>query len=141
MMRGVCALSLLVFVVGCDRVNQKMAHPNVAEGPKQDDKSAPIVPKGFNGQLLDILRCPENLTAVRLATGKELDSANQRINSGKLKTWAGKIVPSSVDAMLIRADDKIGYRFEGAAPVTLIEDALVLDETVGKPDPEKHRKK
>src|SRR5262249_26124731 len=130
---------LFVLAAGCARPNQPIAGPNAGEAPKQD--SAPVVPKGFNGQLLDILRCPENLTAVRLATRNELDSANERIRMGKLKTWAGKIVSNSVEAMLIRADNRIGYRFDGAAPVMIIEEALVLDETVGKPDPDKYRKK
>jgi hypothetical protein len=50
-------------------------------------------------------------------------------------------VSNSVEAMLIRNDNKIGYRFDGAAPVMIIEEALVLDEIVGKPDPDKYRKK
>jgi uncharacterized protein YbaR (Trm112 family) len=141
MIRCVCAQCLLVLAVGCDRANQPMAGPNAADAPKPAEKAVPVVPKGFNEQLLDILRCPENLTVVRLATRKELDSANERIKAGKLTTWAGNIVSNSVDAMLIRADNKIGYRFEGAAPVMIIEEALVLDEMVGKPNPDKYRKK
>jgi uncharacterized protein YbaR (Trm112 family) len=140
MIRCVCALCLLLLAVGCDRAKQPMAGPT-ADAPKPAEKAVPVVPPGFNEQLLDILRCPENLTVVRLATWKELESANERIKAGTLKTWAGKNVPNSVNAMLIRADNKIGYRFEGAAPVMIIEEALVLDETVGKPDPDRYRLK
>lgn len=141
MMRCICALGLLLLAVGCDRANQAVVGPSGTDRLMPAEHSGPVVPEGFNEQLLDILRCPENLTAVRLATRKELDSANERIKAGKLKTWAGKIVANSVEAMLIRFDNKIGYRFDGAAPVMIIEEALVLDETVGKPDPDKNRTK
>jgi len=56
------------------------------------------------------------------------------------RTWAGKTVTKPVEAMLIRAGGKLGYYFERAAPVMTIEEALVLDETVSKPDPDKYRK-
>ncbi|MSU77273.1 MAG: hypothetical protein EXS16_04160 [Gemmataceae bacterium] len=114
--------------------------PNAGTAPNPVDESLVVVPKGFDEKLFQILRCPESLTLVRLATRKELDSVNERIKAGQLKTWAGKVVSKSVNAMLVRQDHKIGYRFEGAAPVMIIEEALVLDETVGKPDPEKYRK-
>ena len=141
MIRSLCALGLFVLVLGCDRA----PHPPTdaakpANVPTLAGESAPVVPDGFGPEFLEILRCPENLTVVRLATRKELDATNERIKAGKLKNWGGKAVTKPVEAMLIRADDKIGYPFEGAVPVMLIEEALVLDETVGKPDPDKYRK-
>lgn len=139
MIRSLSTLGLLVLALGCDRVAPTNAN-RPADGAKPVEKSAAVVPDGFNQELLDILRCPENLTVVRLATHMELDATNQRIKTGKLKDWGGKPIRKPVEAILIRADGKIGYRFEGAAPVMIIEEALVLDETVGKPDPDKYRK-
>jgi uncharacterized protein YbaR (Trm112 family) len=135
MIRALGILGLLVHALGCERAPQP---PTNAAKPAA--KSAAVVPDGFDQQLLDILRCPENLTVVRLASRKELDATNERIKKGKLKNWGGKTVTKPLEAMLIRADEKIGYRFEGAVPVMIIEEALVLNETVGKRDPDKHRK-
>ncbi|MGE3804517.1 MAG: hypothetical protein AB7K24_07580 [Gemmataceae bacterium] len=133
MIRCLCVLGFFLFASGCEPAKD-------ATGKSEQD-AAPVIPSGFNEQLLDILRCPENLAVLRLATRKELDSVNERIKNRKLKTWTGKNVATSLEAMLIRADNKIAYRFDGAVPVMILEDALVLDETVGAPDPDKYRKK
>jgi len=35
--------------------------------------AAPVVPKGFDTSLLQVLACPEDLSKLRLATGTELE--------------------------------------------------------------------
>ncbi len=90
-------------------------------------------------QMLDILACPENLTSVRFATRKEIDSARQRITAGSVKHWDATPITEAFDALLIRADGKIAYAFQGNVPVMLIDKAFVLDESVGKPQPDKYR--
>jgi uncharacterized protein YbaR (Trm112 family) len=135
MTRRHCLLGLFVLVLGCGRAPQPPAG-----APESAANSAAVVPDGFDQGLLGVLRCPESLTAVRLATRKELDATNERIKTGKLKDWAGKTVTRPVGAMLIRADGKIAYRFADAIPVMVIEEALVLDEAVGEPHPDRHRK-
>jgi uncharacterized protein YbaR (Trm112 family) len=104
------------------------------------DAEQPIVPEGFNETLLDILRCPENGSGLRFAKKKELAGINDRVSGKKLKTWAGTPQTEFVEAVLIRADGKIGYRVDKITPVMLIEEALVLDEKIGPPDPKNNRK-
>jgi uncharacterized protein YbaR (Trm112 family) len=141
MMRGLYTLGVLLLGLGCDRSpHSPTGVTKPADAPKPAKKAAAVVPDGFDQRILDILRCPENLTVLRLATRNKLDSTNERIKSKMLKNWGDETVTKPVTAMLIRADEKIGYRFEGPAPVMIIEEALVLDKTVGKPDPDKHRK-
>ena len=101
----------------------------------------PVTPQGFDTSLLDVLACPENLTPLRLATRSELESVRQRITSGVVKHWDATPVVESFDALLIRADGKIAYAIQKNVPVMLIDKALVLDESVGKPQPDKYRKR
>jgi len=96
-------------------------------------------PPGFDVQLLEILACPENLTGVRLATRTELNAIDARIRAGTLRQWDGTPRHAPVAAALIREDNRIAYEIREGVPIMLIERALVLDETVGRPDPDKHR--
>ena len=130
--RGLFFFAVLLCTVGCDRSSSPLTSQ-----PAPSKTDAAVVPQGFDQGLLEILRCPENLTALRLATQRELDAVNERIEAGTMKSWGGKAVKEPVAALLIRADGKIGYRFQGSIPVMIIEEALVLDETVGKPAPDK----
>ena len=135
MIRVCFVLFALVSALGCDR-----SAPSAAKPLATEDNNVAVTPPGFDKDLLDILRCPENLTPVRLATQREVAATNERIKTGDLKTWGGNVIKDPIQAMLIRADGKIGYRFEDHAPVMIIEDALVLDEAVGRPEPDKYRK-
>src|SRR5262245_35358532 len=140
-MRNICALGVFLLALGCNRApHSPSSAARPADTPRPVEKTVAVVPDGFDQRLLDILRCPENLSVLRLATRKELDATNERITNGKLKNWGDKAVTKPVEAMLIRAGGKIGYRFEGAAPVMIIEGVLVLDEEDGRPDPDKFRK-
>ena len=103
------------------------------------DNSAPAIPSGFNRELLRVIVCPENLTPVRFASQAELLKMNSRIETKELKTWAGAIVSKPVEAVLVRKDGKIAYRVDSGIPVMLIEKALVLDSSIGKPNPSKYR--
>lgn len=118
---------LLIVTLGC-------------RGAADPDADKPIVPEGFDEKLLETLKCPENLSPLRFAKKKELADINNRIGALTLKTWAGPQQLKHLDAVLIRADGKIGYRVDGIVPVMDIMEALVLDEKVGPPDPKSHRK-
>ena len=115
--------------------------------------SEPIVPQGLQEGVAERWRCPENNSTLRFATRRELNDINDRIIAKKLKTWFDEPRTDVVDALLIREDGKIAYRFEYAedksgkipimkatVPILKIEEALVLDEKVGKPDPTSNRK-
>jgi uncharacterized protein YbaR (Trm112 family) len=113
----------------------------IAAGCEELPAEQPVVPQGFKTSLLDILACPENLTPLHLATQREIDSVRGRIRAGTLQYWSGTTATDTFDGLLIRSDGKIGYVIQQGVPVMLIERALVLDSTVGKPNPDAHRKK
>ncbi len=100
---------------------------------------AAVAPEGFDTSMVSILACPENLTPVRLATDAEIGTINARIAAGQLKDRAGATVRNPIDAALIREDSRIAYRFDGSVPVMVIEQGLVLDDSVGPPAPDSYR--
>ena len=107
----------------------------------EKDLATPVVPEGFDEKRVDSLKCPENGSKLRFATKRELADINDRIGSKKkMKTWDGEERREPVDAVLVRADGKIAYRVDGVVPVLKIEEALVLNEKVGTPDPKKNIK-
>jgi uncharacterized protein YbaR (Trm112 family) len=98
-----------------------------------------VVPRNFDVKLLEVLACPENLTPVRLARRSEIDGVNRRISAGNQRRWGGAPVTTSIDALLVREDNRIGYEVRNGLPVMLIDQALVLDAAVGQPDPKRSR--
>src|SRR5262245_7922250 len=130
-MKTIRNVILLLCIVGCRRTDPAT----------EKDLATPVVPAGFNEKILDQIKCPENGSKLRFATKRELADIQQRIASEKLKNWfTNSPYKEPVEAVLIRADGKIGYRIDGVEPVLKIEDALVLDEKVGLPDAKKNRK-
>jgi hypothetical protein len=128
---GCLFLILFLGLLGCKRTDPAT----------EKDLATPVVPLGFNEKSLDQIKCPENGSTLRFATKRELDDINQRIGVLKLKTWFDNTPRQEpVDAVLIRADGKIGYRVDGVMPILKIEDALVLNDRVGPPDAKKNRK-
>jgi hypothetical protein len=107
----------------------------------EKELNTPVVPEGFNEKALEQMNCPENGSRLRFATRKELNNINDRIGAFKMKSW-GDAKPQSepVGAVLVRADNKIGYRVEGTEAILRIEEALVLDDRVGLPNPKKNFK-
>ncbi len=87
--------------------------------------------KPISDELLAILVCPADRTPVRLANDDELRSVNDRQVEGALKHWNGKPVSDAVQALLIREDEKVAYRIRDGIPVMLVEEAIVLDDSVG----------
>lgn len=113
----------------------------VAVGCREQAAEQAVVPQGFKTSLLDILACPENLTPLHLATQREMDLIRERIRASTLRHWGGMSVTDSFDGLLIRSDGKIAYMVQRGVPVMLVDRAVVLDDTVGKPNPDAHRKK
>jgi uncharacterized protein YbaR (Trm112 family) len=105
---------------------------------RHDD--TPVVPRGFDLALLKILACPENLTPVRLASVSELEQMNKRVRLHTLKRWSGALVTTQIEAALIREDNKVAYEVRQGVPIMLIPEALVLESSVGSPDPQKYRR-
>jgi uncharacterized protein YbaR (Trm112 family) len=98
-----------------------------------------IKPANFDENTVKLLACPENLTPLRLAHQSELATINDRIERGTLKHWDGSLVSVAIQAALMREDGKIAYKIDNGIPVMLIEQALVLDERIGPPQPNKQR--
>ena len=86
-----------------------------------------VIPNGFDKSLLEIMVCPENHTELRFANKNELITLNKDIVSGKIKLRSGNTFSNKVTALLIRKDNKLGYRFNGPVPIMLIEEGIVLE--------------
>jgi len=76
--------------------------------------------------LLEILVCPDDLSALRLATAAELSALNAKIAAGQVKNRVGQAVTSEVKEGLIRADGKYLYVVDDDIPVMLIDEAIPL---------------
>lgn len=139
-MRRSFLLPMLAFILAlaaCTRSgHDPKAQPAQAAAARA---GTPVIPAGFDPGLLDILRCPEDLTKLRLATSEELSDLLRRRESGTLRLWSGAAVAESFDGLLIREDGKIGYRIKDGVPVLLIDEALVIDASIEPPAPGSHR--
>lgn len=77
-------------------------------------------------QLLEILACPEDKSAVHLAEDALVGQVNAAIAAGRLNNRAGHPVTEPIDGGLVRADGQWLYPIRDDIPVMLIEEALPL---------------
>lgn len=75
---------------------------------------------------LDLLVCPEDGTALRLATPDELASVSARFASGGLKNRGGEPVKAAPTAALVRQDNKRLYPISEGIPDLLLEEGIDL---------------
>jgi uncharacterized protein YbaR (Trm112 family) len=80
----------------------------------------------IDDQLLEILACPEDKSAVHLADAALLQRVNAAIAAGKLANRGGAAVAEAIEGGLVRADGKWLYPIRDDIPVMLIEEALPL---------------
>jgi len=73
-------------------------------------------------ELLEILRCPETMQRVRIATPLEI----QPFAAQKL-TRDGAAITIPVDQGLIREDGKVLYPIRNGIPVMLLEEAIGIN--------------
>jgi uncharacterized protein YbaR (Trm112 family) len=78
-------------------------------------------------ELLEVLCCPADRSAVRLATAAELEALNARIASGA-KNNAGAPVTEKLEAAIIRVDGTFAYPVREEIPVMLIDEAIPLKD-------------
>lgn len=77
-------------------------------------------------ELLEILVCPEDKTAVTPADAAVLASLNARIVQGGVKNRGGNPVTTEIREGLVRADGKYLYPVDNDIPVMLIDEAIPL---------------
>ena len=78
--------------------------------------------------LLDILVCPENKTAVKLVDDEVLAKVNDAIQAKTRKNRAGEAVEDAVDGGLLREDGAYLYAIRDDIPIMLPDEARKLDE-------------
>ncbi len=79
-------------------------------------------------ELLDILVCPENKTAVKLVDDDVLAKVNDAIQAKTLKNRAGETVEEAVDAGLLREDGAYLYAIRDDIPIMLIDESIPMDQ-------------
>ena len=78
--------------------------------------------------LLDILVCPENKTAVKLVDDEVLAKVNDAIQAKTLKNRAGEAVEEAVDGGLLREDGVYLYAIRDDIPIMLIDESIPMDQ-------------
>ncbi len=81
-----------------------------------------------SAELLDILVCPENKTAVREISEEMRDKINGAIAAGALKNRAGEVVSEPIEGGLIREDEQYVYAIRDDIPVMLIDEAIPTEQ-------------
>lgn len=76
--------------------------------------------------LLEILACPEDKSAVRLATAAELEALNARVRAGKVQNRGGQPVSEPLQEALVRADGRWLYPVREDIPIMLMEEGIAL---------------
>ena len=76
-------------------------------------------------ELLEVLCCPADRAAVRLATPAELEALNTRIADGATNN-GGVAVTEKLEAAIIRVDGTFAYPIREEIPVMLIDEAIPL---------------
>jgi len=79
-------------------------------------------------ELLDILVCPENKSAVKLAGDDVVEKINDAIQAKSLKNRAGESVEEAIDAGLLREDGAYLYAIRDDIPIMLIDESIPMDQ-------------
>jgi uncharacterized protein YbaR (Trm112 family) len=80
--------------------------------------------------LLDLLVCPESREKLSIADDPLVEAVNGAIESGRVKSRAGRLVEEPIDAGLVRPDRKFLYAIRLEIPNLLIDDAIPLEGLV-----------
>ena len=79
-------------------------------------------------ELLDILVCPENKSAVKLVGEDVLKKINGAITAGGAKNRSGEAVTETIDGGLLREDGRYLYPVRDDIPIMLIDEAIPMDQ-------------
>jgi len=79
-------------------------------------------------ELLDILVCPENKSAVKLASDDVVEKINDAIQAKSLENRAGEKIEEAIDAGLLREDGAYLYAIRDDIPIMLIDESIPMDQ-------------
>jgi uncharacterized protein len=82
----------------------------------------------INPELLKLLVCPENKTALHEADAALLAKVNAAVAAGTLKNRADEVVKDPAEGGLIREDGTMMYIVRDDIPVMLIDEAIPLEQ-------------
>lgn len=86
----------------------------------------------MNGELLDIICCPETKQDLTLIDRDTVKKINKAIKAGTVKNRGGEVVKDSIDDGLIRTDEKYIYPVRYNIPVLLINEAIEASDFIEK---------
>jgi uncharacterized protein YbaR (Trm112 family) len=84
-------------------------------------------------QLLEMVRCPENRTRLRLADDILVGRLNAAAAAGTLRNVAGGPVTETMDGGLVREDCRILYPIVEGIPHLLVDEGIPLDVRTENP--------
>ena len=79
-----------------------------------------------NGDLLQILACPESHQPLSEASADELAALNARIEGKSVKNKGGEDVTEKLEAALIREDKQVLYPIREGIPVLLVDEGIAV---------------
>ncbi len=79
-------------------------------------------------ELLSILRCPEDQSALAPASNAVLSQLNAAIRAKHIRNKAGHLVEQAIDGGLLRADGALLYPIVDQIPVLLPDEAIPLNQ-------------
>jgi uncharacterized protein YbaR (Trm112 family) len=82
----------------------------------------------INETHLAVLVCPETHQKVSLADADLVERCNCAIRNRKLRNRAGRDIQETIDGLLIREDQKMGYPVVDDIPHMLIDEAIIVFE-------------
>jgi uncharacterized protein YbaR (Trm112 family) len=82
----------------------------------------------MQGEVLSILRCPEDHSALAFADQDLIERVNLAIRAGHLMSRSSKQLQRPIDGGLLRADGAVLYPIFDDIPVLLRDDAIALDQ-------------
>ena len=84
-------------------------------------------------ELLEILRCPQDHSALMRAQQELVDRINSGISAGAVVNIAGQTIKKPIDAGLVRAAGDLMYPVVEGIPVMLPDEAIDVSQVVKTP--------